>query len=115
MTTGENVGSLKARKTKRIFLLVIFVAVIRNGGTPVDARQGRARASETLAPTLRDLRENSAISTGKVMRITIGASIIPPTTTMASGFCTCEPIPVESAAGSNPTPAMTQVINTGRI
>jgi hypothetical protein len=40
---------------------------------------------------------------------------MPPTTTTASGFCTCEPIPVDSAAGNSPTPAMTQVINTGRI
>ena len=40
--------------------------------------------------------------------MTIGASIIPVTTTTASGFCTCEPIPSESAAGNSPTPATTQ-------
>ena len=44
----------------------------------------------------------------------MGASIMPATTTIASGFCTCDPIPVDKAAGSNPTPATTQVINTGR-
>ena len=59
-------------------------------------------------------RENTEISTGSVTRITIGASIMPVTTTTASGFCTCEPIPSESAAGNNPTPATTQVISTGR-
>ena len=40
---------------------------------------------------------------------------MPPTTTSASGFCTCEPMPVEIAAGSRPTQATTQVIITGRI
>jgi hypothetical protein len=30
-----------------------------------------------------------------VIRITIGASVMPPTTTTASGFCTCEPMPDE--------------------
>ena len=59
-------------------------------------------------------RENTEISTGSVTRITIGASIMPVTTTTASGFCTCEPIPSESAAGNSPTPATTQVISTGR-
>src|SRR5262249_1156309 len=53
------------------------------------------------------------MSTGSVMRMTIGASIMPPTTTTASGFCTCEPIPVESAAGKSPTPAITQASDRG--
>ena len=57
-------------------------------------------------------RENAEISTGSVTRITIGASIMPVTTTTASGFCTCEPIP-PSAAGNSPI-ATTQVISTGR-
>src|SRR5215510_15284488 len=60
-------------------------------------------------------RENSRISTGSVTRMTIGASIMPPTTTTASGLCTCEPIPLDSAAGNRPTPAITHVISTGRI
>ena len=47
--------------------------------------------------------------------MTMGASVMPPTTTMASGFCTCEPMPVETAAGNRPMPAITQVISTGRI
>ena len=40
---------------------------------------------------------------------------MPPTTTRASGLCTCEPMPVEKAAGNRPTQATTQVIITGRI
>ena len=48
-------------------------------------------------------------------RIRIGASIIPPTTTTASGFWTCDPMPDDIAAGKRPTPAMMQVIRTGRI
>jgi len=40
---------------------------------------------------------------------------MPATTTTASGFCTCDPIPADSAAGNSPTPATTQVISTGRI
>src|SRR5690349_9176446 len=40
---------------------------------------------------------------------------MPPTTTTASGFCTCEPMPDEIAAGRRPTPAITQVISSGRI
>ena len=59
-------------------------------------------------------RENTEISTGSVTRMTIGASIMPVTTTTASGFCTCEPIPADSAAGNRPMPATTQVISTGR-
>jgi len=49
-----------------------------------------------------------------VIRITSGASIMPVTTTIASGFCTCEPMPSDTAAGNSPTPATTQVISTGR-
>ena len=60
-------------------------------------------------------RENRSISTGNTKRIRNGASRIPPTTTSANGFCTCDPIPVEMAAGSRPTQAATQVIATGRI
>src|SRR5258707_14068708 len=59
-------------------------------------------------------RERNEISTGRVTRITSGASIMPVTTTTAKGFCTCDPIPADIAAGNSPTPAMTQVISTGR-
>ena len=45
----------------------------------------------------------------------MGASSMPPTTTMASGRWTWLPIAVEKAAGSRPTQAATQVISTGRI
>ena len=41
--------------------------------------------------------------------------MIPPTTTSARGFCTCEPIPFDTAAGMRPTAATTQVMTTGRI
>jgi hypothetical protein len=43
-----------------------------------------------------------------------GAKSMPPTTTRASGRCTCEPMPVEKAAGINPTQATMQVMITGR-
>ena len=44
-----------------------------------------------------------------------GASVIPPTTTSASGFCTWLPIPVDSAAGNKPIAATRQVITTGLV
>jgi hypothetical protein len=47
---------------------------------------GWVTASSCSTATRR--RENRAMRTGSVIRITIGASIMPPTTTMASGFCT---------------------------
>jgi hypothetical protein len=59
-------------------------------------------------------REKIEISTGSVTRMTSGASIMPVTTTTAKGFCTCDPIPADIAAGISPTPATTQVISTGR-
>jgi hypothetical protein len=60
-------------------------------------------------------RETNAISAGSTIRMRKGVSVMPPTTTTASGFCTYEPIPVDKAAGSKPTPAITQVMSTGRI
>ena len=54
------------------------------------------------------------MSTGSTSRISTGASSMPPTTTRASGRCTCEPMPVDSAAGISPTQATMQVIMTGR-
>ena len=39
---------------------------------------------------------------------------MPPTTTSASGFCTWEPMPLDTAAGPSPTAATMQVIITGR-
>src|SRR5882672_3842181 len=75
----------------------------------------RAHRSLSVPPAAhRARREKNEISTGSVTRITTGASIMPVTTTTASGFCTCEPMPSDSAAGSRPTPATTQVISTGR-
>ena len=50
-----------------------------------------------------------------MIRISTGANSMPPTTTMASGFCTWLPMPVETAAGSRPIAAMMQVMKTGRI
>jgi hypothetical protein len=60
-------------------------------------------------------RENTSISTGSTNRIKSGANKLPPTTTVASGFCTCEPIPVDQAAGRRPTHATMHVMATGRI
>ena len=40
---------------------------------------------------------------------------MPPTTTSARGFCTCEPMPVDTAAGSSPTQAAMQVIGPHRV
>ena len=37
-----------------------------------------------------------------------------PTTTIASGFCACEPIEVAMAAGKRPSAAVSEVITTGR-
>ena len=60
-------------------------------------------------------REKRSISTGITSKIKNGAKKLPPTTTTASGFWTCEPMPVEMAAGKRPTQATMQVIVTGRI
>jgi len=60
-------------------------------------------------------REKMSINTGSTMRISTGASRMPPTTTRASGFCTWEPMPVDIAAGNKPTQATVQVMITGRI
>src|SRR6185436_17897017 len=59
--------------------------------------------------------EKKPIAAGSTVRNRIGASNMPPTTTIASGRCTWLPIAVENAAGSRPTQAATQVIRTGRI
>ena len=45
----------------------------------------------------------------------IGPIVMPPTTTVASGFCTWLPMPVEIAAGNSPTPADSAVISIGRM
>ena len=37
-----------------------------------------------------------------------------PTTTMARGFCACEPIDVAIAAGKSPRAAVNEVMTTGR-
>ena len=47
----------------------------------------------------RTRREKKVIRTDNVTRITTGASIMPATTTTASGSCTCEPMPHDSAIG----------------
>src|SRR5690348_13009254 len=51
--------------------------------------------------------ENIRINTGSTSSTRIGVSNIPPTTTRARGRCTWDPIPVERAAGTNPTQATT--------
>jgi proline racemase len=47
--------------------------------------------------------------------VKIVALINPPITTVANGFCVSEPMPCESAAGSNPIAAIVAVMTTGRI
>lgn len=39
---------------------------------------------------------------------------MPPMTTVASGLCTSEPVPVANAMGTNPRDATNAVISTGR-
>ena len=67
---------------------------------PVDVSGGRRR-------------EKAPIAAGSTVRNSSGASSMPPTTTMASGRCTCDPMAVEKAAGNRPAQAATQVISTG--
>jgi hypothetical protein len=43
------------------------------------------------------------------------AVINPPITTIASGFCVSDPIPLDIAAGNNPIAAISAVITTGLI
>ena len=62
-----------------------------------------------------ELRANSEISTGSMIRVTIGASAMSPTTTTASGFCTCEPMPDDSAAGSEPVRVGNRVRGDPRV
>ncbi len=76
---------------------------------------GYSAACGEMSSCGRGWRKHNAINAGSVIRMSSGASAMPPTTTTASGFCTCDPMPEDSAAGSSPTPAMTQVISTGRI
>src|SRR5664279_4073275 len=58
-------------------------------GSVVLPRRGLpACNAEAVAGYFPILRENSAMSTGKVIKMTAGASVMPPTTTIASGFCT---------------------------
>ena len=59
------------------------------------------------------LRDGARITTGTLDKVRAYLAEHQPAST-ASGFCTCEPIPSESAAGNSPTPATTQVISTGR-
>src|SRR3979409_258791 len=89
-------------------------STIQRGCTGFDANgRGRLSAAATIARgdhrNYLAWREKYEISTGRVTRITSGASIMPVTTTTASGFCTCDPIPADIAAGSRPTPATTHV------
>ena len=58
---------------------------------------------------------NSRAMVGITSRLQIGDSSMPPTITQASGCCTCEPMPVESAAGTRPMQADRPVMNTWRI
>jgi len=51
---------------------------------------------------------------GCTARAMIARIIEPPMTTIASGFCVCEPMPFETAAGNRPIIATSVVIRHGR-
>lgn len=51
---------------------------------------------------------------GSTSKVKIVEEIMPPITTVASGRCTSEPVPVASAMGINPKEATSAVIKTGR-
>ena len=57
----------------------------------------------------------SRATVGITSRLQIGDSSMPPTITQASGCCTCEPMPVESAAGTRPMQAEKPVMKTCRM
>jgi hypothetical protein len=52
---------------------------------------------------------------GKMKSVRHVALIKPPITTMASGFCVSDPMPVEIAAGSKPTAAMRAIEPVQRV
>ena len=54
-------------------------------------------------------------SVGIISRLHIGESSIPATTTVASGCCTCVPMPLDIAAGTRPRHADSAVMNTWRM
>ena len=51
---------------------------------------------------------------GRIRSVKSVEVISPPITTVANGFWVSEPIPVDNAAGSNPSIAINAVIKTGR-
>ncbi len=53
-------------------------------------------------------------NTGKTTNVRKVAVINPPITTVANGFCTSAPEPVDNAIGKKPNEATVAVINTGR-
>ena len=57
---------------------------------------------------------NKRYKAGSTNSVKIVDDIIPPMTTVASGRCTSEPIPVLSAIGTKPSDATSAVVNTGR-
>jgi cobalt-zinc-cadmium resistance protein CzcA len=54
-------------------------------------------------------------SVGITSRLQMGDSNMPPTTTQASGCCTCAPMPVDSAAGTRPMQADRPVMKICRM
>jgi hypothetical protein len=52
---------------------------------------------------------------GKTSKVRMVELISPPITTIASGFCVSEPMPIEIAADNKPVAAIKAVITTGRI
>ena len=53
---------------------------------------------------------NSRTNVGITIRLQNGESSMPPTITQASGCCSCDPIPGETAAGTRPMQAESPVM-----
>jgi hypothetical protein len=59
-------------------------------------------------------RSKSTYAAGSRSNVSAVEETMPPMTTEASGFCTSEPIPLESIIGRNPKTSTSAVIITGR-
>ena len=77
--------------------------------------EGRARPAASRTMPVLIVGIHSRASAGITSRLQIGDSSMPPTMTQASGCCTCEPMPVESAAGTRPMQADKPVMKICRI
>ena len=83
---------------------------VRLGAQPAPARPWPRRP---VVPATSGIISRATV--GITSRLQIGDSSMPPTITQASGCWTCEPMPVESAAGTRPMQAEKPVMKTCRI